>query len=127
MIQEINENNQLVDKLFPVFDANGNPVYLVERDANGDPIRDENGNPILILDENGMPIQETETRTIPASMSSNGAVNSNRFLNKFTQAPGPDDTVDHRPLLQPGELKLLREWLDLGAQYYNNPFDVPVN
>ncbi|AFU99597.1 hypothetical protein [Simiduia agarivorans] len=127
VIQEINENNQLVDKLFPVFDANGNPVYLVERDANGDPILDENGNPILILDENGMPIQETETRNIPASMSSNGAANSNRFMNKFTQAPGTNDTVDHRGMLKPGELKLLREWLDLGAQYYNNPFAVPVN
>jgi hypothetical protein len=24
------------------------------------------------------------------------------------------------------ELRLIAEWLDIGAQYYNNPFDVPV-
>jgi hypothetical protein len=24
------------------------------------------------------------------------------------------------------ELRLVAEWLDIGAQYYNNPFDVPV-
>jgi hypothetical protein len=23
-------------------------------------------------------------------------------------------------------LRLIAEWLDIGAQYYNNPFDVPV-
>lgn len=125
--EEINANGQLAPKQIPQFDQNGNPIYLVERDANGNPILDENGNPILVLDENGMPIQETATRNLPLLMSTNGAANSNNFLRKFTQAPGPDDTVDHRPMLKPGELKLLREWLDLGAQYYNNPFAVPVN
>ena len=30
-------------------------------------------------------------------------------------------------MLSEAELRLLSEWLDIGAQYYNNPFDVPVN
>jgi hypothetical protein len=25
--------------------------------------------------------------------------------------------------LSPSELRLISEWLDIGAQYYNNPFD----
>ena len=35
----------------------------------------------------------------------------------------------HAGYLSPAELRLLSEWLDIGAQYFNNPFDpaVPVN
>ncbi len=31
--------------------------------------------------------------------------------------------------MTPDELRLVSEWLDIGAQYFNNPFDpaVPVN
>jgi hypothetical protein len=28
--------------------------------------------------------------------------------------------------LSPDELRLIAEWLDIGAQYYNDPFQVPV-
>jgi len=33
----------------------------------------------------------------------------------------------HEGWLTPAELKLLAEWLDIGAQYYNSPFDAPEN
>lgn len=33
--------------------------------------------------------------------------------------------VNHNGLLTPEELRLIAEWLDIGAQYYNNPFDAP--
>ena len=33
----------------------------------------------------------------------------------------------HAGRLSPDELRLISEWLDIGAQYYNNPFDVPAN
>lgn len=36
-------------------------------------------------------------------------------------------TVDHRGLLTPGELRLISEWVDIGAQYYNDPFKAPEN
>jgi hypothetical protein len=47
------------------------------------------------------------------------------FLSRF--APGSGST--HAGYLSPSELRLLSEWLDIGAQYFNNPFDpaVPVN
>jgi hypothetical protein len=33
------------------------------------------------------------------------------------------DYVDHSAMLTGAELRLIAEWLDIGAQYYNNPFD----
>ena len=38
-------------------------------------------------------------------------------------------TVDHNGFLTPSELRLISEWVDIGAQYFNNPFDpdVPLN
>jgi hypothetical protein len=35
----------------------------------------------------------------------------------------PIGTVDHTTMLDDAELKLISEWLDLGAQNFNDPFD----
>jgi hypothetical protein len=35
--------------------------------------------------------------------------------------------TDHRDFMSPSELRLLSEWLDIGAQYYNDPFVAPAN
>ncbi len=102
-------NGALIDQLVPVFDGNGNPVFEV----------DENGN--LILDPNGDPIPVTQTVPVTASMNVSAANNSGRFFNIFA-AGGT-----HSGRLNEAELKLLSEWLDIGGQYYNNPFDVPQN
>jgi hypothetical protein len=34
---------------------------------------------------------------------------------------------NHAGYLSSHELRLIAEWLDIGAQYYNNPFDAPGN
>jgi Hydrazine synthase alpha subunit middle domain/WD40-like Beta Propeller Repeat len=39
---------------------------------------------------------------------------------------GQPNEVDHRGFLTPAELRLISEWLDIGAQYYNDPFVAPV-
>jgi hypothetical protein len=57
-------------------------------------------------------------------MSAAGARASTRFFNKFDVGGG---TEDHRGFLTRSELKLLSEWLDIGAQYYNDPFVAPEN
>jgi hypothetical protein len=56
--------------------------------------------------------------------SANGALSS-AFLGRFT--PGSGST--HAGYLTPAELRLISEWLDIGAQFFNNPFDpaAPVN
>jgi hypothetical protein len=107
---------------FPVFDINGDPVYVIEVDANGDPVLDVNGDPVLATDGMGNFIQETEQRTVFSTMSPTGARVSAGFFDQFFV--GNNDVI-HEGALTPAEIRLLSEWLDIGAQYYNNPFDAP--
>lgn len=97
----------LVDKLVQATDGAGNPLFEV--DANGVQILDADGNPIPVM----VPV-----RVSPALRAA-GALSSPRFFNIF--APGGT----HAGRLTPAELRLIAEWVDIGAQYYNNPFDVP--
>jgi hypothetical protein len=71
------------------------------------------------------------TQTIQVSVgpylnagSANGGLSA-QFMSRF--AAGSATT--HAGWLTPAELRLVSEWLDIGAQYFNNPFDpaVPVN
>jgi hypothetical protein len=55
------------------------------------------------------------------SMSVAGANASPAFFNIFVTDP------DHVGLLTDAELRLISEWLDIGGQYFNNPFDAPLN
>ena len=59
-----------------------------------------------------------------APMSAAGARASTRFFGELEGATGG---VDHRDFMSPSELRLLSEWLDIGAQYYNDPFVAPEN
>jgi len=72
---------------------------------------DIDGNPILV------------TQTINPSMTVAGARASSTFFSRFE--PGGS----HEGYLTPAELRLIAEWLDIGAQYFNNPSDpdAPVN
>ncbi len=38
---------------------------------------------------------------------------------------GNEAVVNHNGMLLPVELRMIAEWLDIGGQYYNNPFDAP--
>jgi hypothetical protein len=67
----------------------------------------------------GAPIFIDVPVNVTPSMSANGA-NSGRFMTKMRSTAG---TVDHSMLMSPSELRLVTEWLDIGAQYFNNPFD----
>lgn len=59
------------------------------------------------------------TVNVAPSMSGAGANASNRFFSRFV-AGGT-----HAGYLNEGEQRLIAEWLDIGAQYYNDPFRVP--
>jgi hypothetical protein len=97
------------------------------------------------VDEEGNPLNFTVSVTVRPTMRSSGANNSNAFFNCFsggTCGPPPApalppnctedrgtpttstmNTIDHTGMLSDAELRLISEWLDIGAQYYNNPFD----
>lgn len=86
---------------------------------SGDVLRDEEGEPILDADGNEQPILVPVP--VGPTMSAAGARQSGDFFNPF-RAGGA-----HEGYLSPAELRLLSEWLDIGAQYYNNPFDAPAD
>ena len=97
------------------------------------------------LDEDGNVLTTTVPVTLRAPMRAGSASASSRFFACFeggacgpapapplpenctedggTVVPASANTVDHRGLLSASELRLISEWLDIGAQYYNNPFD----
>jgi hypothetical protein len=55
------------------------------------------------------------------SMNTAGALASGAFFNRFAVGGS------HAGRLTPAELRLLSEWVDIGAQYYNDPFLAPLN
>jgi len=48
-----------------------------------------------------------------------------KFLRMF-DGTYQDPVLDHTGYLTTAELRLIAEWLDIGAQYYNDPFVAPV-
>ncbi len=100
-------------------------------DANGNPILDQNGNEIF------------DTFGVPAAMFTTGySARSSYFIEKMTETElqagrrlkandgseiyfNGGTWVDHRGMLSAAELRLISEWLDIGAQYYNNSFAAP--
>ena len=69
--------------------------------------------------DTGLP---TEVRVpVAPAMSIAGARASWRFFDLFNTGGS------HENRLEAAELRLISEWLDIGAQYYNDPFAVPVN
>jgi Hydrazine synthase alpha subunit middle domain/WD40-like Beta Propeller Repeat len=74
------------------------------------PLLDDMGNPVL--DAAGNPVFTPVT--LPAPM----AVGNSRGSRFFSVMNNPT----HQGMLSTAELRLLSEWLDIGAQYYNDPF-----
>jgi len=105
--QILDVDGNVVDELVQATDGNGNLLFVL--DANGDQVLDANNQPIPVL----VPI------TVTPPMNVVSANFNTRFFDLFQ--PGGS----HAGRLNDTELKLVSEWIDIGGQYYNNPFDVP--
>ncbi len=104
----------LTDRLVQDTDRAGNPLFQTDGDGN------------LILDGSGSPIPVMVPVRVFPSMGVAGAISSRRFFNMFSNpADSRNAVTNHVGFLSPEEIKLLSEWLDIGAQYYNNPLDIP--
>jgi hypothetical protein len=57
---------------------------------------------------------------VPPSLAAGSARASTRFFNRFATGGS------HAGYLSAAELRLISEWVDIGAQYFNNPFDPDV-
>jgi len=66
---------------------------------------------------NSVIVEQLTLINSPASIS--GARASGNFFDRFE-----DPINSHYNMLSGAERRLIAEWLDVGAQYYNNPFDV---
>ena len=93
--------------------------------------RDDEGNLLFTNDDPPQPIFETipdPDFSVSPSMSANGARVS-FFMEKMNETELnagrtlTTPTVNHANMLTPAELRLIAEYLDIGAQYFNNPFD----
>ncbi|MGD9842016.1 MAG: hypothetical protein AB7F79_07770 [Steroidobacteraceae bacterium] len=71
------------------------------------------------INQNGDPI----FATVPINGTRLAALNAlgSRFFSKFATGGS------HAGYLTSGELRLISEWVDIGAQYYNDPFKAPEN
>lgn len=104
------------------YDDEGNLIDKPRRDGAGN-IRcrlDDNGDPIVDADT-GECVDPPMIETVPALMDSAGAgaAGSERFFAPFRSGGS------HEGRLTPAELKMISEWLDIGGQYYNDPFAIP--
>ena len=88
-------------------------------------IIDVNGNLVDFMEVIGVDVDGNDILApvdVNPSMRAAGALASNRFFSRF------DDVADmHTGYMSDAEKRLIAEWLDVGAQYYNNPFDAPAN
>ncbi len=112
--------------------------------TNGDALADRQ-RLCTSVDENGETLITSMTLPVSSSMQAGSANGSDGFFDCFNggacgqgeQPVLPDNctengglvvpptanTIDHTKMLSPAELHLISEWLDIGAQYFNNPFD----
>ena len=67
------------------------------------------------------PTEPPSTVPVAPSLRAGRANGSVTFFSLF--APGGS----HAGRLTPVELKLVSEWTDIGAQYFNDPFLAPLN
>jgi hypothetical protein len=75
----------------------------------------------------GLPTTIMVPVSLPPPAVAGSAIGSMaKFLSAF-DGGNPNNLVpDHTGYLTPAELRLISEWLDIGAQYYNDPFVAPV-
>jgi hypothetical protein len=100
-----------------------------EVDINGQDVQVFAGNLIdpdtglEVLDADGNPIPTFEPVVAQGPSISVIGSRAGTFMDRFL--PGSGNA--HEGDLTAEEIRLLAEWIDIGAQYYNRPFDAPEN
>ncbi|HEV7614440.1 MAG TPA: hypothetical protein VGO37_21360 [Steroidobacteraceae bacterium] len=75
----------------------------------------------------GLPTTIMVPVSLAPPMTAGSAIGSVvKFLRLF-DGTYQDPVLDHTGFLTAAELRLIAEWLDIGAQYYNDPFVAPAN
>ncbi|NVK88775.1 MAG: PD40 domain-containing protein [Gammaproteobacteria bacterium] len=118
-VWEVDPNTGLPTELQ---DTDGSIIYQTDIDGNPLFTTDVDGNQVRIPIPLPVPEPNQLTRTEPVTpiLSTNGARASAAFFALFNGG-------SHQGRLSDAELKLIAEWLDIGGQYFNNPFLAPEN
>jgi hypothetical protein len=79
----------------------------------------------------GVPTTIMVPVSLAAPATGGSAIGSTAFFGMFNGSNaaangGQAGYIDHTGFLTPAELRLISEWLDIGGQYYNDPFVAPV-
>ncbi|HSZ07085.1 MAG TPA: hypothetical protein VK794_01000 [Steroidobacteraceae bacterium] len=73
----------------------------------------------------GLPTTIMVPVSLAPPMAAGSAAGSTAFFRMF-DGSFHDPVLDHTGFLSPSELRLIAEWLDIGAQFFNDPFVAPV-
>jgi Hydrazine synthase alpha subunit middle domain/WD40-like Beta Propeller Repeat len=73
----------------------------------------------------GLPTTIMVPVSLAPPMAAGSAAGSTTFFRMF-DGSFHDPVLDHTGYLSPAELRLIAEWLDIGAQFFNDPFVAPV-
>ncbi len=129
------DNNLRNDPLSAGLDLRATPagtgrVRAYESLMVGAPVLDpDTGLPQLRVRNDG----SLEVVREPALVRTGGrsdSARSSRLMAKLLERPLRNShslspaTVDHRDMLNASELRVIAEWIDVGGQYFNDPFDV---
>jgi hypothetical protein len=97
-------------------DEDGNILTTTETLPTGDRMRagTANGSNGFFACFEGGDCGPNMAPALPASCTEDGGI----------AVPATNNTINHIGMLSASELRLVSEWLDIGAQYYNNPFDI---
>lgn len=97
----------------------------------GDPLMDEDGLPIIRqMDEDSLELEVVREDPIVGGNNSRGGSRASFLMevlyNEELRASQSvaDIVTDHTTLLNASELRLVAEWIDLGAQYLNTPYEL---
>lgn len=92
----------------------------------GDPVIGTNGLPVITIDEDGDIRIQREPSLVNAGNSRSSTL-LERLYERELLASGTACTgggcTNHAGMLNAAEKRLISEWADIGAQYYNDPFD----
>lgn len=89
----------------------------------GKPFFDEEGKPVLEVVD-GIPFLRRKIPDVEPGYARGSYLIEKLFNEELYAEEGlPLNGLDHRNFLTPAERRLVVEWLDVGAQYQNTPFD----
>jgi hypothetical protein len=87
----------------------------------GDPVLDANNQPVFEIVDNELRIVRQEAQVNPGTARGSHLIEV--LFNQELKSDLNLGTTDHSAMLNASEKRLVSEWIDLGAQYYNSPRD----